>query len=106
MLAISKQNVQWLQMRRQNSFNFAGGKSQAGLRDDMSQVFYTRNQAHALFPLELETSILKPGQNAVQILHVVSVVNTGDEDIVQGCFRAVWQPNTQCANPIPAEQRR
>nr|XP_037284055.1 uncharacterized protein LOC119176806 [Rhipicephalus microplus] len=67
---------------RTNSFNITGGRSQAGLGDHVSQVFYTRKQEHALFPPE--TSILKSGQNIVKILHVVSIVNTGDEDILLG----------------------
>lgn len=117
MQAISKQSIQWLRMRRQvgqegpvkvdeakeslqfffvsrlwclqNSFNFTEGRSHAGL-GDVSHAFYTRNQEHALLPLELYplsfyplTSILKSGQNVVQILHVVSVVNTDNEYIVQ-----------------------
>lgn len=67
----------------ENRLNFAGGWGQASLGDDVSQVLNNGNQEHALFPREFETSIMKSCQDVAQILHVVCVVDTGNQDVVQ-----------------------
>lgn len=64
----------------ENSLNFARGRGQAGLGDDVSQVL-TRNQEQALF--QLETSILKSCQVIAKVLQLVSVIDFSNQDVIQ-----------------------